>query len=39
MAMVWKYFLWQLVFMLATAWAMLLLLGIPAAFALAMGWF
>ena len=35
----WKYFLWQLAFMLATAGGMAVLLGIPAAFALAMGWF
>ncbi len=35
----WKYFLWQLGLMLATLGAMALLLGIPAAFALAMGWF
>jgi hypothetical protein len=35
----WKYFLWQLGLMLATVAAMAVLLGIPAAFALAMGWF
>ncbi len=35
----WKYFLWQLGLMLATLAAMAVLLGIPAAFALAMGWF
>jgi hypothetical protein len=35
----WKYFLWQLGLMLATLGAMAVLLGIPAAFALALGWF
>jgi hypothetical protein len=35
----WKYFLWQLGFTLATIGGMAVLLGIPAAFALAMGWF
>ncbi len=35
----WKYFLWQLGFMLATLGGMLVLLGIPAGFAFAMGWF
>lgn len=35
----WKYFLWQLGFMLATLGGIVVLLGIPAAFALAMGWF
>ena len=35
----WKYFLWQMGLMLATLAAMAVLLGIPAAFALAMGWF
>jgi len=35
----WRYFLWQLGFMLATLAGMVVLLGIPAAFAFAMGWF
>jgi hypothetical protein len=35
----WKYFLWQLGFTLASIGGMAVLLGIPAAFALAMGWF
>lgn len=35
----WKYFWWQLGLMLATLLGMAVLLGIPAAFALAMGWF
>ena len=34
-----KYFLWQLGLMLATLAGMAVLLGLPAAFALAMGWF
>jgi hypothetical protein len=35
----WKYFLWQLGFMLATVGGMAVLLGVPAGFAFAMGWF
>jgi hypothetical protein len=35
----WKYFCWQLGLMLATLGGMAVLLGIPAAFAFAMGWF
>jgi hypothetical protein len=35
----WKYFLWQLGFMLATLAGMVVLLGIPAGFAFALGWF
>jgi len=35
----WRYFLWQLVYMLATFAGMIILLGIPAGFAYAMGWF
>ena len=35
----WKFFLWQLGLVLATFGGMAVLLGIPAAFALAMGWF
>jgi len=35
----WKYFLWQLGLMLAFLVGLVLFLGIPAAFALAMGWF
>jgi len=35
----WKYFLWQLGFMVATLAAAVTLLGIPAGFAYAMGWF
>jgi hypothetical protein len=35
----WRYFLWQLGFMLATLAGMVVLLGIPAGFAWAMGWF
>ena len=35
----WKYFVWQLGFMLATLAGMVVLLGIPAGFAFALGWF
>jgi hypothetical protein len=35
----WRYFLWQLGFALATLAGMVVLLGIPAALAFAMGWF
>jgi hypothetical protein len=35
----WKYFCWQLGLMLATLGGMAVLLGIPAAFAFALGWF
>ena len=35
----WKYFLWQLGYMLATLGGIVVLVGIPAAFAYAMGWF
>ena len=35
----WKYFLWQLGFTLATVAGLAIVLGIPAGFALAMGWF
>lgn len=35
----WRYFLWQLGFMLATGFGAVVLLGIPAAFAFALGWF
>lgn len=35
----WRFFLWKLLFSLATMVAMILLLGIPAGFALALGWF
>lgn len=35
----WKYFLWQLGFALATLAGLAILLGVPAGFALAMGWF
>ena len=35
----WKYFLWQLGFTLATIAGLAIVLGIPAGFALAMGWF
>jgi hypothetical protein len=35
----WRYFLWQLGYTLATLFGALLLLGIPAAFAFALGWF
>jgi hypothetical protein len=35
----WKYFLWQLGLMLATFAGMVVLIGIPAGFAFAMGWF
>lgn len=35
----WKYFLWQLGYMLATLAGVAVLLGIPAGFAFAMGWF
>lgn len=35
----WKYFLWHLGLMLVTLFAMVVLVGIPAAFAFAMGWF
>ena len=35
----WKYFLWQLGFLLATLAGMVVLLGIPAGLAFALGWF
>jgi len=35
----WRYFLWQLAYLLLTLGAMLILLGIPALIALALGWF
>lgn len=35
----WKYFLWQLGYMLVTVVGIVVLVGIPAAFAYAMGWF
>ena len=35
----WKYFLWQLGYMLATISGVVILLGIPALFAFAVGWF
>jgi hypothetical protein len=35
----WKYFWWQLGFMFATLAGMVVLLGIPAGFAFALGWF
>ncbi len=35
----WKYFLWQLGFMLATFTGFVILIGAPAAFAFGMGWF
>jgi hypothetical protein len=35
----WRYFLWQIGYMLVTALTALVLLAIPAAFAFAMGWF
>ena len=35
----WKYFLWQLGFMLFTWGVAIILIGVPAAFAFAMGWF
>ncbi len=35
----WRYFVWQLGFMLATIGSAVVLLGIPAAFAFGMGWF
>jgi len=35
----WKYFLWQLGYMLVTIAGMVVLVGIPAAFAFALGWF
>lgn len=35
----WRYFLWQLGFMLVTFAGMLIFVGIPAALAFAMGWF
>ncbi|MGA8343109.1 MAG: hypothetical protein WB781_14335 [Candidatus Sulfotelmatobacter sp.] len=35
----WKYFLWQLGFMLVTLAGIAILLGIPAGFAFGMGWF
>jgi hypothetical protein len=35
----WKYFLWQLGYMLATLAALVVLAGIPAGFAFSLGWF
>jgi hypothetical protein len=35
----WKYFFWQLGYLLATFAALAIFVGIPAAFALALGWF
>jgi hypothetical protein len=35
----WRYFLWQLGYALATLFGAVVLVGIPAAFALALGWF
>jgi hypothetical protein len=35
----WRYFLWQLGFMLVSVAALVVLVGIPLAFAFAMGWF
>jgi hypothetical protein len=35
----WRYFLWQFAYMLATFGGLVVLLGIPAGFAYAMGWF
>jgi hypothetical protein len=35
----WKYFLWQLGYMLATLGGMVIFIGIPAGIALALGWF
>jgi hypothetical protein len=35
----WAYFLWQIVYVLATLVGAVILVGIPAAFAYAMGWF
>ncbi|MGA2744343.1 MAG: hypothetical protein ABSE44_06575 [Candidatus Sulfotelmatobacter sp.] len=35
----WKYFLWQLVYLFITVAGIVVLVGIPAAFAFALGWF
>ena len=35
----WRYFLWKLLYTLATFGAMMIVVGIPAGFAFAMGWF